>query len=833
MSEAAEGLSFLAMAGFSVEEQIGSLPAVLNAAIAGNMELAQSADIVTNIMTGFKLSAEDAEMAVDVLAQTANSANTDIPQLGEAMKYVAPVASSLGWDITETAAAIGKMSDAGIQGGQAGTSLRAALLALANPTGQTADAMKELGIEVLDAEGNMKSLPELMGHISDRMDGMTDAQKTQTVAQLVGSQATSGFLALLEEGEDGLQDFTTELENSEGAAQEMADVQSDTLTGSFKEFQSAMEEAGIKIGNEFLPMFRDVVEWATKIVSSFDEVEAGQIKTALVFGGTTAAIAITISTIGKLVLAVKGLFASMGPGGWIIAGLSVLGGLFATNAMTSEDLSEKVERLGQEFDELTSLDEKIDEFDRLRTASGFTNEEFADFVDLTEEINRTTDPEKLEELRDKQEKLAGDSHLSNEELERMVGLNGELVEEVPEATDAITDQGNAIIDSTEALKEYSKEKLESLYLEMDLTRLALEQEYKNALQEEKDILEEQKESHADLEDLRDERTKKEERRNELQAELEEMYENEFEYSVAEISHKETALDLAEEEVDKITGKISKQAESNLALKDDLDTVRETLDEYEDIEEQMVAILLQQEGLTYEKGKGLEIVEDELEALRDEKKQLEDNTDEAFKNTDEYRKAVRAIDDKIENLKGVQSKVQDIVGDAQNLTSELGASVNKTITYNYRHVGVAGGIAPHLTSPQPTYHTGGIVSYKDMPKPKLHTGGFGRDIMDRPLHNEIDARLLQNEMVLTEAQQSNLWKMIEGSSLGYLSNKDTTELLSRLLNKSSEQNQLLMQLLQKDTNFYLDEELVGRGVSDTVDNTQSDNMDIKLLMKGLK
>src|SRR5690625_3741634 len=99
--------------GFDVNEQIATLPAVLDAAIAGNMDLGQSADVVTNIMTGFGLEAEDAGRAVDVLVKASTTANTDIPQLGEAMKYVGPVASSLGWSIEETAAAVGTLSDAG------------------------------------------------------------------------------------------------------------------------------------------------------------------------------------------------------------------------------------------------------------------------------------------------------------------------------------------------------------------------------------------------------------------------------------------------------------------------------------------------------------------------------------------------------------------------------------------------------------------------------------------------------------------------------------------------------------------------------------------------
>lgn len=177
-SQAAEGLSFLSMAGFSASDSMSALPSVLNLAAVGQMDLGRSADITSNIMTGFGLNAADSGKAVDILAKTMTTANTDLDQLGLAMKYVAPVANALGWDMTDAATAVAKMSDAGIQGSQAGTSLRAALLSLANPTGQTAKAFDELGISVVDANGQFKPLPELIGHISSKMDGMTDAQKT-------------------------------------------------------------------------------------------------------------------------------------------------------------------------------------------------------------------------------------------------------------------------------------------------------------------------------------------------------------------------------------------------------------------------------------------------------------------------------------------------------------------------------------------------------------------------------------------------------------------------------------------------------------------------------
>lgn len=146
-SQAADAQSFLAMAGFEVNEIMAAMPGVLNLAAAGQMEIGRTADIASNILTGFGLKAEETTRVVDVMAKAMTSSNTNIEQLGHAMKYVAPVAAAVGVDIETAAAAVGRLSDAGIQGEMAGTSLRAILLRLVNPVGEAADVMDKLGIK--------------------------------------------------------------------------------------------------------------------------------------------------------------------------------------------------------------------------------------------------------------------------------------------------------------------------------------------------------------------------------------------------------------------------------------------------------------------------------------------------------------------------------------------------------------------------------------------------------------------------------------------------------------------------------------------------------------
>ncbi|XSC71330.1 phage tail tape measure protein [Bacillus licheniformis] len=440
--------------GFSVKEQVGSLPAVLNLASASNESLGRSADIVSNIMTGFGIKAEESGHAVDVLVKAMTTANTDLGQLGDAMKYVAPVANGLGYSIEDTAAAVAKMSDAGIQGSMAGTALRATLLHLSNPVGQTAKAVKKYNLELEDANGNLKSLPELIGYISKNLEGMSDAQKTATAAQLVRTEAASGFVTLLGVGEKGLRDYSDALRNAGGTADRVAKTQMDNLKGSFEKFKSALDGLGIKIGNEFLPTFRKIVDEGTKILDFLNKLNPGIITTGLEMVGTAAAIALVASTVVKLGVALKSL--TLGPVGLTITALSLLGGLLigvknSYDAMNTVSL----EAAETKQKEIESLDKVASEFDKLQSKTKLTADEFAHYLDLNDRLKTETDPEVIKRLKDEQANLKERSGLTNAEFDRFLKLNDDIVKKAPETNAAISEQGNAFAKNTEAVKKLS------------------------------------------------------------------------------------------------------------------------------------------------------------------------------------------------------------------------------------------------------------------------------------------------------------------------------------------------------------------------------------------
>lgn len=306
-SEAAAGMEFLARAGFEVDEIYSAMPGMLNLAAAGALDLGRAADITSNIMSGFSMEASEAARVADVLAKTAASANTNVEQMGEAMKYVAPVAAGLGISLEETAAAIGILGDAGIQASMAGTTLRRGLLNLSAPTNRAAAVMKELGLQVFDAEGKMRPLREIIAQLEEGMKGYTEQQKTAALSTLFGAEAVSGWMALLQRGSEDLANFTTELENSSGTSEEMAKIMMDNLSGALKELKSALEGAAIAFGEVLEPTVRKVSGRITELVRWFTGLDEQTKKTIVTIAAIAAAIGPVIFITGKLITTIGSL----------------------------------------------------------------------------------------------------------------------------------------------------------------------------------------------------------------------------------------------------------------------------------------------------------------------------------------------------------------------------------------------------------------------------------------------------------------------------------------------------------------------------------------------
>lgn len=236
--QVAEGMSFLALAGFETNEIIAAMPATLNLAAAGQLELAQASDITAKIMRGMGLNSDELGSAVDVLAKAFTSANTDLIQLGEAMQYVGPIGRMAGKSLEELAAIIMVMSNAGIQASMAGTSLRQIIAALSGGTPAASKALKELGVVTTDSAGKLLPMTNIIDQFNERMQGMGKAEKTARIMTIFGKRAGPGMAALLMEGSAALGKYLGQLQDSAGTAEKIATQQLANVAGELTKISS-------------------------------------------------------------------------------------------------------------------------------------------------------------------------------------------------------------------------------------------------------------------------------------------------------------------------------------------------------------------------------------------------------------------------------------------------------------------------------------------------------------------------------------------------------------------------------------------------------------------
>lgn len=273
-SEASEAMKFLGMAGFETDEIMQSLQGTMNLASAAVLDLGTSADIMSNVLTGFRLQASESERVVDVLAKTITSSNTDMVQLGEAMKFFAPTAASFGVSIEEASAAVGLLGNAGLQGSIATRALSTSFNRLAKPSNEMFSIMQELNLEFFDANGTFIGLTNTLKLLEDRLDGASQEQQALVISTLFGQEALKQWNILLSAGSEELEKFTGELEDSGGTAQRMADTQLDNLAGSFTLLKSAVSGAAIEFGEKFAPVVKIAVEELTKFIAIENKTEA-------------------------------------------------------------------------------------------------------------------------------------------------------------------------------------------------------------------------------------------------------------------------------------------------------------------------------------------------------------------------------------------------------------------------------------------------------------------------------------------------------------------------------------------------------------------------------
>lgn len=328
--ESAAGMENLASAGFSAQEIMKAMPGLLDLAAVSGGDVALASENTATALRGFGLEASEAGHVADVFARAAADTNAEVGDMGEALKYVAPVANSMGISLEETAAAIGIMSDAGIKGSQAGTTLRGALSRLARPTKAMQDTMDNLGVSFYDADGKMKPLKTQVELLKKAFEGLTPEQQQNALVTLYGQESLSGMMALIDKGPDSLGKLTKSLKDSDGAADDMARTMQDNMNSSIEQMFGAFESAAIVIQKILAPSIRKVADAISGLVEKFVSAPESTQKLIVAIGLIVAAIGPLIFMIGSVIIwinRVKVAFKALSESSKLFSGLSKAMGL--------------------------------------------------------------------------------------------------------------------------------------------------------------------------------------------------------------------------------------------------------------------------------------------------------------------------------------------------------------------------------------------------------------------------------------------------------------------------------------------------------------------------
>lgn len=285
-TEAGQALQYMAMAGWKTDQMLSGIPGIMDLAAASGEDLGRVSDIVTNALTAFGLKAEDSGHFADVLAQASSNSNTNVSMMGETFKYVAPLAGALKYSVEDTALAIGLMANAGVQGEQAGTSLRAIMTRLVDPPADAAKALAQLGVTVKNSDGTVKPFRQTMKELRSAFSDLTDSQKAQMVSSIAGQEAMSGFFALLNTSDSDFDKLTGAIDSSSGAAHRQAEIMNDNLKGDMKSLSSVWESLQLEFMQgpaskglrSFVQGVRDdIAKFKSYISDGFDISDVGRL----------------------------------------------------------------------------------------------------------------------------------------------------------------------------------------------------------------------------------------------------------------------------------------------------------------------------------------------------------------------------------------------------------------------------------------------------------------------------------------------------------------------------------------------------------------------------
>lgn len=316
-TQAADALNYMALAGYDAEKSMEMLPNVLNLAAAGGMELAEASDMVTDASSALGLEEKETAAMVDQMAAAASKSNTSVAQLGDAMLTIGGTARNLAGGTQELSTMLGVLADNGIKGAEGGTHLRNVILSLQNPTAKAEAALNALGVQVYDADGNMRSMIDIVGDLQAGIGGMDQASQDAMLSGIFNKTDLAAVQALMGTTTERFDELSAAIGDSTGAAQAMANTQLDNLAGDVTLFESALEGAKIAVSDELTPSLREFVQFGSNGLGTLTEAfkEGGLSGAMEALGGILSdGLSMVLGFVPKMIEAGVSLLSALGQG---------------------------------------------------------------------------------------------------------------------------------------------------------------------------------------------------------------------------------------------------------------------------------------------------------------------------------------------------------------------------------------------------------------------------------------------------------------------------------------------------------------------------------------
>lgn len=501
--ESADALQYMALAGWNAQQAIDALPSVLNLAASSGMDLGRASDIVTDYITAFGLSVDDAARFVDIMSYAMSHSNTTTEMLGEAYKNCAATAHSMGITVEEVTAALMTMANAGVKGGEAGTTLNTLMTRLATNTKGCADELKEYGVAIYDAQGNMNSLSDILSGMIGAWSRLTQEQQANLSKVIAGTNQYSGFQTIIQGMSDtakaagmSFEDYTKALEDCNGTASQMSKTMTDNLTGDIKSMQSALDELKLKIFEDAEQPLRSLVQTVTKTaVPAAEEIikHLDKILPVIVACGTAMAtvklnlaigsvISQAVSALKKLKTATEGATAataalstemkalsSSNVIGLVLTAIVSIGSALLTAAAANAELTKEFEEATPAMNAYSQSLRKLDDSYKDNISSAAGEKEMIsllaeEYDTLRKDTNLTIDKKKR--LAEVAEELAGKLGIATQELRTQSGAYRDITVDIQNYINsiekkALADYYKEIISQSAIAKAKVEEQVES------------------------------------------------------------------------------------------------------------------------------------------------------------------------------------------------------------------------------------------------------------------------------------------------------------------------------------------------------------------------------------